>query len=622
MMLIMCLSVFAGCSLVTQNQAAYFNSIVGTITYTTGEKDNITKQELITAYNSYGYNYVENYGMSQKEAFEETLETIFDNHLTMRAVEIYYEEHPEEGEMLNDNETTYLWDQTYEALYSNLKDYLLENLEIEDSEESSTEEEANVSVYKPYSPTAYYDSTTGRIIKYQSASTIRADYEARQNQSGVAVDYEYVDKQGNQIFKDEMYNKIYELIEDSDLTSSRNWRNAFTKYVNVIKSNYGYEKLTSNKEWFEYEMDRVYNIIKDNYIIEKYEVIYNRQSHQGANVSNITVNDILNLYSSKVRADYAKYYVSNDISGYESSMLSDVGSMDYIIKGENVGNYFYVGYVKVEFTKEQKARLTKLNEQLENRDIDQAAYDAEVDKLYSEVVAVERNASTGEKTKTTYDIDTLETKIKTELEKYRYITVDDLTEDQKAEAEAEGMTLEDYVAQENKTTENKKAEVFRKYLYLYNDDDSVKGTDYCTVFGVKGDEVFAQDAFLSGEDSSLSEEIKQAILGLYSVDAKIGDTTSFVRTSDGVYMFFYAGEIDNLFSGITADFNIAKNPGTINVLTSTRINIFSNKTIFDVLYDELATDNFAIFKNMDINRLRSELTLKIERIDNNMKDLY
>ena len=154
MMLIMCLSVFAGCSLVTQNQAAYFNSIVGTITYTTGEKDNITKQELITAYNSYGYNYVENYGMSQKEAFEETLETIFDNHLTMRAVEIYYEEHHEEGKMLNDNETTYLWDQTYEALYSNLKDYLLENLEIEDSEESSTEE-ANVSVYKPYSPTAY-----------------------------------------------------------------------------------------------------------------------------------------------------------------------------------------------------------------------------------------------------------------------------------------------------------------------------------------------------------------------------------------------------------------------------------------------------------------------------------
>ena len=209
-------------------------------------------------------------------------------------------------------------------------------------------------------------------------------------------------------------------------------------------------------------------------------------------------------------------------------------------------------------------------------------------------------------------------KINQDVAKYKYISVSDLTEEQIAEAEVEGKTLETYVAEYNKQISYDKADAFRPYLYLYNDDDTLKGAEYNAVFGVNSsNEVLANDTFSGNEDAL------DAILELYNNnEAKIGDTTEFVRAEDGLYMFFYAGEIKNVFSGITANFDASKNQENIRTLTSTRLNIFSEKTLFDKIYEQLTTDNFSVFQNMNMNYLRSSLTTKIEAIENNMKDLY
>lgn len=609
----MCMSVFTGCSLVTRSDKNYYEATVATISYVDGSKENISKRELITAYNSYGYNYVNNYGYTKKQAVKQTLKTVIEKKLTVKAVGRYYLDNPSQGEMLNGNETTYVWDQTYEAIYSNLKGYLKDVLNIKSSDDSSsTSDNENKSVYKPFEKAAELDSS-GKILKTSSATTIRETYKGRKNASDVYVNFEYKDADGSYVFKEAMYQKVMADIE----AGGKDWKNAYNKYLADIKKNYSYEKFKSDKDRFIFELDRVYSIMKDNYVVEKYEAIYNEQKKQDSRVSNVTVDDVLKYYSAKVRVDYTSYVLENGTSSFESSILSDVGSVDYILKGNNASNYFYVAPIKIEMTSTQKTELEKLKTDLANGSKDIETYEAEVNKIYNSLAATVRNSETGEKTGTISASELLK-KINTDIAKYQYLTIESLSNGQKEDAEKDGLTLETYVERQNTEIAYKKAAAYRTYLYLYNDDDTLKGADYNTVFGVNSaNEVLANDTFKD------NEKVKEAILALYNDgNAKVGDTTEFVRADDGLYMFFFAGNVENLFKGIDKNFDASKQTENIKTLTTTRLNIFSEKTLFDKIYAELTKDNFSVFQNLDMNALKQTLTIKIEEIENNLKDLY
>lgn len=609
----MCMSVFTGCSLVTRSDKNYYEATVATVSYVDGSKENISKRELITAYNSYGYNYVNNYGYTKKQAVKQTLKTVIEKKLTVKAVGRYYLDNPSQGEMLNGNETTYVWDQTYEAIYSNLKGYLKDVLNIKSSDDSSsTSDNENKSVYKPFEKAAELDSS-GKILKTSSATTIRETYKGRKNASDVYVNFEYKDADGSYVFKEAMYQKVMADIE----AGGKDWKNAYNKYLADIKKNYSYEKFKSDKDRFIFELDRIYSIMKDNYVVEKYEAIYNEQKKQDSRVSNVTVDDVLKYYSAKVRVDYTSYVLENGTSSFESSILSDVGSVDYILEGNNASNYFYVAPIKIEMTSTQKTELEKLKTDLANGSKDIETYEAEVNKIYNSLAATVRNSETGEKAGTISSSELLK-KINTDIAKYQYLTIESLSNGQKEDAEKDGLTLETYVERQNTEIAYKKAAAYKTYLYLYNDDDTLKGADYNAVFGVNSaNEVLANDTFKD------NEKVKEAILALYNDgNAKVGDTTEFVRADDGLYMFFFAGNVENLFKGIDENFDASKQTENIKTLTTTRLNIFSEKTLFDKIYAELTKDNFSVFQNLDMNALKQTLTIKIEEIENNLKDLY
>lgn len=610
----MCMSVFTGCSLVTRSDKNYYEATVATVSYVDGSKENISKRELITAYNSYGYNYVNNYGYTKKQAVKQTLKTVIEKKLTIKAVGQYYLDNPSQGEMLNGNETTYVWDQTYEAIYSNLKGYLKDILNIKSSDDSSsTSDNENKSVYKPFEKAAELDSS-GKILKTSSATTIRETYKGRKNASDVYVNFEYKDADGNYVFKEAMYQKVMADIE----AGGKDWKNAYNKYLADIKKNYSYEKFNSDKDRFIFELDRVYSIMKDNYVVEKYEAIYNEQKKQDSRVSNVTVDDVLKYYSAKVRVDYTSYVLENGTSSFESSILSDVGSVDYILEGNNASNYFYVAPIKIEMTSAQKTELENLKTKLANGSIDAQTYEDSVNNIYNSLAATVRNTETGEKTEETVSASNLLNKINNDIAKYQYLTIESLSKSQKEDAEKDGLTLETYVERQNTEIAYKKAAAYRTYLYLYNDDDTLKGADYNTVFGVNStNEVLANDTFKD------NEKVKEAILALYNDgNAKVGDTTEFVRADDGLYMFFFAGNVENLFKGIDENFDASKQTENIKTLATTRLNIFSEKTLFDKIYAELTKDNFSVFQNLDMNALKQTLTIKIEEIENNLKDLY
>ncbi len=160
------------------------------------------------------------------------------------------------------------------------------------------------------------------------------------------------------------------------------------------------------------------------------------------------------------------------------------------------------------------------------------------------------------------------------------------------------------------------AELYRKYFYLYNDDDSNKGKDYNAVFGVD-----ANGKAITPESYS-DDAIKTAIESLYNNGkAQVGDISEIVQAEDAFYIFFYAGKVENLFNVNDATFDATIDKDNILALSKKRINVFSSKTLLDVLFDELDANNFSVFQTMDMNNLRSK-TKSIKIHKENIKDLY
>jgi len=593
MVLIMFVSIVTGCSLFEVDEQAYYEAVVGKITYTDGKVQEINKRELIMAYNSYGYNYVNNYGYTKEKAILETLETIFQQKLKIKDVELYYEKLGQP--LFNAREKTYVWDTTYASIYNNLKEYYFEVTGEKPKDNNQQQQETNKSVYTPYESKSYLAEVNGKlVIKLKNVdASIKDSYDTQ----GVERDYEHKEDGGIQPDREAMYNKLQSLVGNKQTENERNWNSAFNKYLEAIKENYKYIKFASDKECFMFEMDRVYNILRDNYVVEKYNEIYNEKNE----CSTLSVDEILKSYSAKVRADYATY--KNDQTAFESSMLTDVANMDYILNDNNSSNFFYVGYVKMEFDEEQKQKLQELKTAKENGSIND--YDEQLEKLYKMTYATKRDAETGEKTNTTYDANTL-----------RNMMLEDLKGDYLTSATAPGVS-EQEIAERNQQIAYNKADAFRKYLYLYNDDDTLKGAERNTVFGVKRNgEVIANDTFKGNESAT------KAIKALYNDgNAKVGDLSELVQAEDGIYIFFYAGEIKNLFT-VTEDFDASTREDNVKVLTSTRLNIFSEKTIFDKLFEEMTQESYSIFESLHINQLKNQLTTKIEAVKNNLKDLY
>ena len=564
----MCVSVLTGCNLVSRDPQGYYEAVVATISYTDGTKADITKRELLLAYSSYGTNYVQNYGYTAEQAIQQTLETIIDNYVTRKAVEDHYEEVGED--VFNANETTYLWDQTYKGVLSNLRSYLEDYKSA--SEDNSTADQDS-SIYQAYKSTVYIDEN-GVIRKKTPATTIRGTYVARYL-NGVAYDFEYK-KDGEYTFKELMYNKLMELTTAGDEKSNRDWNNAFTKYISVMKDNYTYYTKT-NKEWMMFELDRVYDILKNNYVVEKYEVIFNNNAHQDADISLVQVLDVLNEYATKVVVDYTTYAAQDGASTFEENVLNSISDVDYVL--DNGSKYFFVAPVKVNLLDSDKTELNRLKARRAAQTISPEEYETAVNAIFSTSRALvsERNATTGE---------------------------------------VEGTRSVDWLA-ERIADRHMSVEEYKTYFYLYNDETTYKNADYNAVFGID------QNGDVLTNSTYDNDNIKSAILSLYNNgNAQVGDTTELVEVDDGWYVFCYVGAVENVFENVDQNFRLT-NPQQIAHLTSKRINAFSNKTLFDVVFSSMSTaDNFATFQNMNINNLRLNKTTSIERFESNLKDLY
>ena len=620
--LIMCMSVLTGCNLFGTDIESYYNAVVATINYDytlNGQQytysEDITKRELIDAYNSYGYNYSQNYGYSMEDAIDMTLDNLINTKLMLTDVKNHFGD-----DLFDDAETTYLWRETYYSFYEKLQSYYNDLMGIDDEEDSSSGDEEEPVVYEKYKENAVlYDKGNQKygVKRVTAVETVRGSddilyYDLGDGQQ-IAYDYER-EVDGVYVFKEMIRDTI------SNLTLDTNWEEAFDQYMSAVRENYSYEDLKGEEKCFYFELDRIYEIVRDNYLVQRYEELYNRYAESGSTLTNVRAEDIVNYYNNEVRADYDKY--SNDSETFETDVLSNSTLVDYVYEGTNATNYFNVGVIKIDF---KDKTLEDLDEIKNNGDY--AEYLDAVENLYNSMYVSVKDETTGEviidektgkevtvtasellklindemvKTKDYLDLDTIladENEVNGILELKGYET--SISQEQKEQI------VRSYVEDYNRLVAYEKADAFVKYYYYYNDDTTFLNTDKNAVFGIARD---GSVVYSSQYSESQNDAFDAALKELYNNgNAQVGDTSGIIRTDDGVYILFYAGEVENLYPGVTKDFALTLKD--IVTLSKVRVNIFSKKTIFDYIYDELyEEDQFSNFEEANLNYLVHALT--------------
>ena len=620
--LIMCMSVLTGCNLFGTDIEGYYNAVVATINYDytlNGQQytysEDITKRELIDAYNSYGYNYSQNYGYSMEDAIDMTLDNLINTKLMLTDVKNHFGD-----DLFDDAETTYLWRETYYSFYENLQSYYNDLMGIDDEEDSSSSDEEEPVVYEKYEKNAaLYDKGNQKygVKRVTAVETVRGSDDILYYDLGdgkqIAYNYEK-EVDGVYVFKEMIRDTI------SNLTLDTNWEEAFDQYMSAVRENYSYEDLKGEEKCFYFELDRIYEIVRDNYLVQRYEELYNRYAESGSTLTNVRAEDIVNYYNNEVRADYDKY--SNDSETFETDVLSNSTLVDYVYEGINATNYFNVGVIKIDF----KDKTLEDLDTIKNNE-DYGAYVDAVENLYNSMYVSVKDETTGEviidektgkevtvtasellklindemvKTKDYLDLDTIladENEVNGILELKGYET--SISQEQKEQI------VRSYVEDYNRLVAYEKADAFVKYYYYYNDDTTFLNTDKNAVFGIARD---GSVVYSSQYSESQNDAFDAALKELYNNgNAQVGDTSGIIRTDDGIYILFYAGAVENLYPGVTKDF--ALTVSDITTLAKVRVNIFSEKKIFDYIYDELyEEDQFSNFEEANLNYLVHALT--------------
>ncbi|MDE6583229.1 MAG: hypothetical protein K2K31_01075, partial [Clostridia bacterium] len=436
--------------------------------------------------------------------------------------------------------------------------------------------------------------------KYDVTPLVRDSYTEKTDKTFNHVyDYEWTNADGVQVFKNLMYTQFMKVLDFDDSGIIKHWKNAVTAYVSSIKNNYSYIKFENDEETLKFEFDRVYNIIKENYIVQKYSQIYNAQ--EGTDFTGVSVQNVVKYYQDNARANYSTYVIAEDTATYESAMLNNSGNVYYVlhdgdVEGYNPASYFNLAYIKINATSDVQDIATeyKNNEdKFAQGSIDEKTYLTTKEQILAKYKVAIRDAETGNTTSETITASNL----------YKAISGNAVLMQEYATIEDEDIEDLDTLKEINQNIAYAKATAFRDYFYRYNDDDTYKNADRNAVFGINASGQLLNDTFKD------NETVSDAVKKLYNNgQAQIGDLSELVVTEDGAYIFFYAGKVENLFDNISANFTLGQE--AIKTLATTRINIFNTKTYLDLIYDTLNSDNFYIFQNADIDNLKNTLVEK------------
>lgn len=421
--LCLCIMVFAGCSLVQLNASKYYKQTVAEIVYSKDKTYEFTMEDLLQAYNNYGYQLAQNNNssssssssMTGEEILTKTAELMVQRHLLVEMIK-------EELGDLSTEEKNYIKRQTYDSINSQLAsledtirvEWDREISEDETKEDESTSLRASYTVYKP---------TVEKVVEEKEVNgTTKLVTELKR-----VTDDEEIDGTDPGEFK--------QVITDEDIS-----KEAWKRYMKTLQdNNENLGKKYSDEKAFEKEIDRIYNLLVENRYISKYQTAI-------TNGLEITAEAAVESYKEKYKRDYEKY--ANDEAAYHSAMSEDASSVYY---HPNSGNeYIYVTHILFKFSDEQTAEIANWKKLYQSNSISKEVYEArleEVQSLENTVVKYEENGVTKTTSAALAYKDVLNN-----VGKY----------DKDIQFEA-------------------RAKEFNTYIYKYNDDEGIMNKDFAYV---------------------------------------------------------------------------------------------------------------------------------------------
>lgn len=557
LVLVACMSfLLAGCDLFGKNYAQYYGQNVITISYGDNSKIEISRRDFLTAYNNYGQNLISN-GYTESQAQEATVQALVNRQIMLKEAKRVSTTAEGMSIALTSIDIKNLYYQTYEAMLSNARDYEddIRSDWNKPKEESMAQETTTDAVkYTPYTKQAepVYDSTT---------KSFRIKLIEENEDESYSIDFADLDA---------VYNSFVEMTKNNQLDSIA--REEYRRYLaslqssqKVLGTNYTEQELIKN------EIKRIYDNLEENEYITKYQEY--KQDNDG--YSTITVNQVLEKYKSMISVSKFKY--ENNTSSYDSDMLSNRENVNYFINDD----YFYVAHILIKFNETQQAKYEEL-ETLSNNgkgDIISAQnYELQKKELYSSVKAQVRNTETGE------------------------------IEEQDAVSASKVLTeVKNALAGKS---DKQKDEAFRDLMYKYNEDDGIMNAIYPYVIGEKEDQSKMVENF-----TNASRELNAA--GVY------GGVSELVESEYGLHIIYYMGKCENPFTfnsdntlNLRAYYEEDGKPNSdIMVLDNTKLNNLNNKTVFDLVYEQLSNDNYSQFENMNLSTLKKTNNIEIDVLD-------
>lgn len=584
--LVMCVSVFAGCTLVTTDMSRYYSQVVASLEYESGEKIEITKRDLSVAVANYSETY-QSYGLEGEEAVKQILESVINEKLVIRASENMAKEQ-NNGEILTTKEKTYLWELTFETIEDNIISYYNQINGIEEEDSSSTESEDDTVVTQNG-----YDDLISLQMDGQGSYTLTLNSTA----STAVEDHTFWNGEDRDLTTQNDLDVLYRNVVNY-VTQNPVYAQGYSRYLSEAKrSEEGMGLSTDNESVFKREIQRVYEVLYNAFMIDKY------QEMNQANNASVTINNILELYESRVVSDYDKY-VTEQASTYEEDVLEDVSNI-YYFKPTGT-QFFYVSHILAEFSDTDQATYDECQRVLDGTSTKYTVGEAEaiIEGLYDNLAFVVREPAKDENDNIIRNED-------------GSVTWTETGETKPVSAVMSEIELKLSTAGDDELL---KAQYFDEFIYKYNADPGIMNAERNYVIGVDYSTPDTENGTTYTAHSSMVESFTNAAIELYANgSAKIGDLYAQpIRSDYGIHIMIYEGKVENLFSNIDSNFSLST--ADIQVLNDARLKAGESKTLLDELYEDLDTDRYTIFETMNLQFLRDEV--KLTYYPDAYKDLY
>ena len=588
--LLICLSLassiaFTGCSLVQRNTDRYLNRTVASAGEIT-----VSKQELVSAYNSYGYQYVQYYGYTAERAVKTVLDSLINRKIMLeKAKEVIKETN--DGEMAYYNGETKVatvsaknvwqnevWQETFDSVNEQIKD-IEEKVKKErniasSSEETEDETTPEFDSFKEYEKKVLYEDGNWSKI----AESLKP---AEDNTLGIG-DFTQ-DATG-----DEKVSSIAFKRYIKQLTNSyKNLNLSISSLKLVLQSDFdalysGLNLTTTEKIAFLYELERIHTSHDESKYITEYEDVYENYIQ--------TINDsfnqkVVNYYKQLVEASYETYEqetFDDSYSKYVSAMQDDPSKIyyhrDYGVNQNGEKRAFVaVSHVLIKLSDDQISEIEDLKTKLSTGVIGQEEYDDSYQKILDKTVVHARDDE-GNETEITKTVAEVRAEIYSDLEQY--------------------------------STVEEKAVAFNKYIYKYGQDTGM----------INAEHYYAVNLDTTQTDKMVKEFADES--RRLSVENEDGGNLSqpiFVSQSNysGYHIIFNAGLFKN---DLTIEQVRNLDYSDADYLYNKKLMLGTNKTVYDYIYDTIYSSDWSNYQNSILNTAKNNL--KVVYYVSAYEDLY